>query len=138
MSILTLFILVGAGATVKKTCVAADSEEYYGTWINPDYNGTRKLGKLILRPDGTWASYLNDSDTDPSFYGSYTVTERWTDSEGNIWIKMETLVALHTLTFYELSKLSNSGKTLELVSESSDYPTEMDANHPKYRIRYRK
>ena len=63
ISILTLLVLVGAGATGKKTCVAADSEEYYGTWINPDYNGMRKHAKLILRPDGTWAQYLNDSDT---------------------------------------------------------------------------
>ena len=138
ISILTLFVLVGAGATGKKTCVAADSEEYYGTWINADYNGTTKLAKLILRPDGTRATYVNDSDTYPSYSGSYTVTERWTDSEGNIWIKVEALGENIHVTSYELYKLSNSGKTLEWVWDLSDYPTEMDANHRKYHIYYRK
>jgi hypothetical protein len=138
ISILAIFVLIGTGATGKKTCVAGDSEKYCGTWVNPDYNGNlTKWAKYILKPDGTWMLYSNDSDTAPHRYGAFTITEEWTDSEGNIWFK-ETGKCQDHYVHYSLYKLSNSGKSLEFVWSLSDYPAEMDPNHPHYHIYYRK
>ena len=53
--ILIVFTLVVAtgenGYTPKK------NEEYYGIWINPEYNTRTFKAKTLFKPDGTWYSY---------------------------------------------------------------------------------
>lgn len=103
------------------------SEELYGTWVNTDYNTVSGVAaKRIFTPDGTWAKYKT-VDTEVWESGTFTVTHKWRDHEGNIWYK---LIALHPRTgkYYFLAKVSNSGTTLECASSIFDYPAALESN----------
>ncbi len=70
----------------------------------------------------------------------YTIIDKWTDSEGNIWYKLITEYGGKTYgakPFYELHKISNSGLTWEFVSSTEAYPIEIDPDHPLYFTYYR-
>lgn len=119
--------------------LAANTEEYCGSWINKEYDADPgKTAMFILTPDGKYASYLKESDTEPFSTGTITIKEKWTDSEGNIWYKVTFSPDIFPVTRDGLMKLSNSGKTLESVFSRGQAPTEIDVNSPNYRIRYRK
>jgi len=133
-----LFILVMLLSTVS-VLVAANTEEYCGTWVNKEYEAS--LGKsavFILTPDGKYASYEKESDALTSHEGTLTIKEKWTDSEGNLWYKVIFSPTFVAVTRYGLMKLSNSGKTLESVRSRRQVPTEIDLNSATYRIWYRK
>jgi hypothetical protein len=119
--------------------LAANAEEYCGTWVNKDYNAYReKRAVLTLKPDGRFAHYDKESDAQPHSEGRVTIKERWTDSNGNIWYKVTLSPDLLGHTKYRIMKLSDSGKVLEYVWSPSEVPTKVDLNSPNYRILYRK
>jgi hypothetical protein len=68
--------------------------------------------------------------------GMFTITDRWTDSKGNIWTKLTYFVPELNASGYELRKLSRSGKILEGVFSTKNYPTEIDPNAPGYYLSY--
>ncbi len=116
---------------------------YCGTWVNKDYSEKARYSVVvIINPDGTFVSYgMEDYDPNfPQWKGTFTITEAWTDSEGDVWIKVMVKIVLPKFPYdwYHLSKISNSGRTYEYVGHSEDYLTEIDQNHPKYRIYYRR
>ena len=97
--------------------------------------------KLIMNPDGIWKRFRNRCDLATPFTGTFTLTDKWTDSEGNIWYKQVWIykTTYRTLeTIYEIVRISNSGKTLELIFSEYDFPKGMTVDHPYYRIFYRK
>ena len=129
--IMAVFVLLAGGS--KK-------EEYYGTWVNTDYDrsiGTHMLAKTIHNHDGTCALYITTSDTEPYLTATFTIEDKWTDSEGNIWYKILYTKTEQIISYFELTKISDSGTTLELVFSIIDYPTEIDPNAYGYRIYYR-
>ena len=144
---LAVVIIAGSCATEKKAYVAKENEELYGTWINEDYNNTtgiiRHYAKEIRNPDGTFALYLNEFDTKPYMIGKSIITDSWTDSEGNIWFKEEYYIGAYfegkKVSEYRLTKISNSGRTLEGVDNAAiaGYPTEIDPTNSWYHILYR-
>ncbi len=134
---LSVVLFISAAITL------AGSEEICGTWINTEYyKGIHhsKWQKRIFSPDGTTRFYREVSLTSPDFDGTYTITEKWTDSDKNIWYKVKTTGKMYGDQYvaHYLFRISNSGKTLESVYHPVDYHKELDPKHPTYRILYRK
>ena len=145
-------ILMAAALIVScatKPYVAKEHEEIFGVWVNTSYSysmstyGSSRMSvyaqKIIINPDGTCEVYGSLSDNIPHFTYQYTTTDKWTDSDGNIWYK---IIGKYKTEYieqirYELDKISNSGRTWEHVGSADDYPTEIDPNDLEYRIYYR-
>ena len=85
--ILAILAVIRIWGVAETICVAEESEEFCGTWVNSNYNTTFIHAKVIFNRYGTWSAYLMDSDPDPSQYGKFTITDKWTDPDGNIWLK---------------------------------------------------
>ena len=140
--ILGVIIIAGSCATGKK--MGKGSEELYGIWVNEKYAIRKYYTTLVWKPDGVYEMYVDASLKTLSARGKYIITDKWTDSEGNIWYKehwKESRVysgysQSATYSGYSLYKISNSGKTLEFTSSIVDYPAEIDPNYSK--IYYRK
>ena len=134
---LSVVLLISAGITL------AGPEEICATWINTEYfkgNQYEKYQKRIYSPDQTFWSYRYESLPSPDCEGTYTIAEKWTDSEKNTWYKIKKDGKCHGEQFvnYYLIRISDSGKTLEHVRHPVDYHKELDPKHPSFRIYYRK
>lgn len=136
---LNLALLIFAGMTL------AGSEDIWGTWVNTEQPKGRYhhvSEKRVFSPEGMFKFYYYESSQSPEFEGTYTITERWTDSEGNICYKIKatgkSIKYRDKVEWYLLSRISDSGKTLEYVYHPLDYHKKLDPNHPSYRILYRK
>jgi len=116
--------------------VAEENEGIYGTWVNMDYQPDAHPRQKIINYPGKWATYGSAGSETATETGKYTITEKWTDSEGNIWYKGEVVFPFQKA--YELDKISNSGKTWEFVFSSSKYPTKIDPEDSDYHIYHRK
>lgn len=127
-----LFALTGPSHAQDMAYIPEDNEELYGTWVNMDRVYPRQ--KLINYP-GEWAAFgtVKSEKTDET--GKYKITDKWTDSEGNIWYKTE--VSRHVQKVYQLDKISNSGKTWEFIFGSSKYPMKIDPKDADYYIYHR-
>jgi len=137
--ILVLAVLIIAGSCVTKRKAIADedlSKAYTGTWINEEYENGKKA-KIVLFADGTWERYYSiDSD---NYYcqGENTILDKWKDSKGSIWFECRWECFSHRNSGYQLTRISDSGKTLELEYTTWDFPTELDTDNFYYRIYYR-
>ena len=145
ISVFVILILAGIWAMGEQTCVAQENEEICGTWLNTnppkkDVRYSRYAQLWIFSPDATVKFYRYDSSPSPGFEGTYTITEKWTDSEENIWYKMKAPGKFYgeEVEWYFLARISDTGKTLEFVRHPVNYHKELDPNHPSYRIYYRK
>jgi len=73
---------------------------------------------------------------------TYTIDDKWTDSNGNVCYKVEALYAGYEASpgrFYLLMKISDSNRVLEFMVGRVEYYDEIDpTNVPyTYRIYYR-
>jgi len=119
--------------------LAANAEEYWGTWVNRDYNADNsKIAVLLLKPDGSFAQYNKESDADPFSTGTITIKDKWTDSKGNIWYKVTFSLDHLAVTNDHIMKLSDAGMILEYLRHTSEIPAEMDPSNYNYRIMYHK
>ena len=135
VSILVLLAFTLGYAEEKKAYVPKHDEEVYGPWVNTDYpGGWQQCQKVINYPE-QFELFNKPTDKTPAYRGPYTIIDKWTDSEGNIWYKSRALCAYG---IYLLQKISSSGSIYEYVSSDSDYPTEIDTNDRTYHIYYRK
>ncbi len=130
----TLVAFTGNIFAEEKTYVAKDYEELDGTWVNMDADAGPPQ-KIISYP-GRFEVFGSAESKTAMVTGSFWITDKWTDSEGNIWYKTE-FVEFGKKN-YELSKISNSGKTWEFVYSSSKYPTKIDPENATYSIYHRK
>ncbi len=80
-----LLIAISSCTKGKKAYIAKEDEELYGIWINTDYNERDLPVKFIIKPDGTEEGYAKIDSTHSYYHGEYIITDKWTDSEGNIW-----------------------------------------------------
>ena len=149
-SVLILMAAVLIVSCVTTPYVAKEDEEIYGTWINTSYSysmstyGSSRMSvyaqKIIINPDSTCEVYGSLLDKIPHFTYQYTITDKWKDSDGNIWYKIIGKYKTEYLeqTRYELDKISNSsGLTWEYIGSADDYPAKIDPNHSDYHIYYR-
>ena len=129
---LSVLVLILTGSSL------AGAEELYGIWKNEDYNSTDpfadRFAKLVFNQDGTFSSYNTTATKTMRWMGSFEITEKWTDSDGNIWYKLSSTIkgAYSTEPFYWTVSISNSGKTLEYGFSGSDYPNEKDLKKAYY------
>jgi hypothetical protein len=146
--VLAVLSIAGSCATDKKMTMNYAKEEICGTWSNPEYK--KSVGppwpKLVKYPDGTWIIYRikgaweeEVETTEDGFVkgsvGKYTIEDKWTDSDGTIWYKVIGTGGL-AATYYELYKISNSGKTMEWIYSNYDFPSEINPNHARYHLFY--
>ncbi|MHA2055913.1 MAG: hypothetical protein ACW99F_20275 [Candidatus Hodarchaeales archaeon] len=132
--VLALFIIVGSCATTKKAISEEDAMNVLcHTWVSEDYDKPNQPAKFIFTSDGKWFLYWRPTDTNPSRQGVYTITEKWTDSDGNFWCKIKWKNTITGGSGYEILKVSNSGNTLEQDWGYSE-DIELDPEHYNYRI----
>ena len=115
---------------------AKDQEVFYGTWVNMDYFGSTPQ-KIIYRPVGTFSCFRNANSDTPDNGGRYLVTGKWSDSMGNLFYKSN-WVGDWGEEAYQISKISNSGKTLEFVLSYDEPPRNIDPDNIWYRKYTRK
>lgn len=136
LSVLVVLAFTLSYAEEEKAYVPKDDEELYGTWVNEDYSGgLYGAQKITIHPDGTYETFMKATDTTlESWKDTFTIIDKWTDSEGSIWYKIHCEGASGPA--YSLARISSSGSVYEEVSSHGDYPTEMDSGHYTYRIYY--
>ena len=122
----------------KKYSLRQD-EEIFGTWVSQVSNPQ----KLVMMPDGTWEEYIYQTDSSPAYKGTYEVTERWNDAQGNTWYK-----EVVSCTFglgkgsrtQELDRINKSRQVWELVYveigqfDRRNFPKVIDPKDSSYRI----
>jgi hypothetical protein len=129
-----LVITLGVLVLILTGISLVGAEELYGTWKNEDYNTTDCFAKLVLNQDGTCSSYDTTTSKHMRWMGSYEITKKWTDTDGNICYKLNsTIKGIHsTEPYFWTVIISNSGKTCEYAISSSDYPNEKDLKNAYY------
>ena len=141
ISVLGMLISTSGVVMGEEAYVPTENEELYGTWVNPEYKAKAVSWeyrvKVVYNSNGTWEEYNLEGTTTPPFRGSYTIADKWTDPDGNVWYKVALAGGFQGKS---LVKISNSGNTCEFVSSrhGGDFPDELDANAEGYRIYYRK
>jgi len=133
---LVVLIITGSYTMGQDVYVMKEDEELFGTWINTDYDEIGKYSKIVFKPDGK-AEYYDASTYKDYDNGEFVIANKWTDSKGNIWYTMSEEIPLYMIRYYSLYKLSNSGKTLQFIFNTRDYPTEIDPDDTRYSIYYR-
>lgn len=135
--IFVLLIIAGSCATEKMTYISKDFE-IYGIWINPDYNNTDRMSKIVFHPNGKDYLYREDISTVVAIEEDFVITNKWIDSKGNLFYTMRFSPETDPYWLFCLLKISNSGKTLEYDWSYDDYPTEIDPQQSGvYSIYYR-
>jgi hypothetical protein len=141
---ITVFVLVAAVFLIFPSCGNDNGDmtpTWIGTWINPDYDGTVEGGgkikiSYLVGDDYRWAEYDNSYDPSPGIWIVATVTNQWTDSEGNLFI--EAIVDTESPNpDYRLCKIHADNQTMEMNVSEVDYPTEIDPAGDEYYIYYR-
>ena len=123
-------------------------EEFHDTWINEEYKGhTPPFEIMVFDPDGTLTFYKTEAAVFETgievleggwircdFY-SYTIEDKWTDSDVNVWYKVEAAEGGHEegQKFHLLIKISDSNRVLEyMVNRLGDYHEEIDPTNVPY------
>ena len=111
--------------------VPKENEEYYGTWVNEEYNNVDTYAKWVINSNGTWAGYdavwLKDV---PSSKGSFKIIAKWKDQNGDVWYKTTWKNETWGQSGYDLIHISDSGSTMEAASYTLDFPTKIDPTKP--------
>ena len=110
---------------------AKDQEELYGTWVNMDYASCIPQ-KIVYKSVGTFNCFRAANSKVPDDCGRYLVTGKWSDSEGNIFYKSN-WVGDWGEEAYQITKISNSGKTLEFMLGYDEPPKNIDPDNTWYR-----
>jgi hypothetical protein len=138
---LSVMVIADSCVTGKKASSSKEDEVLCGTWVNLDYDKTWKYGKIVIKPDGSYDEYDKSESVGGGKLG-YAITEKWTDSDGNIFYKY-TVGSIYennsvrVPTWYYLARIDSTGNVFEYVDSGLDFPTEIDLNHPNYAIHYR-
>ena len=110
-----------------------------GTWGNPDYNadvgGPPGKFTYTVNDDGTWTAVLYNtvSDTEPVYTMILTVTDEWTDPDGNLFYKAE-FEFVSPEYLFELIKIHADNHTMEINMNEFEYPAEIDLDNDYYGI----
>ena len=130
-------------------------EELYGTWINEEYKDTTPPFEIeVYNPDGTYESFRTEvapweKDVEileggwiRDAFRTYKIEDKWIDSEGNVWYKVEAITGGYEKRPYKvclLMKISDSNRILEYMYGKGEYYEEIDPSKVPYtyRIYYR-
>jgi beta-lactamase regulating signal transducer with metallopeptidase domain len=116
--------LLGSCATTKKAISTEDLlNALSGTWVNAEYEYKGDSGphqKIVIYPDGKYEFYGLVSHDTPGGKGTFSIMDRWTDSKGTIWYRCRGRDLCLKGTFYEVGKISDSGKYREIIVSASE------------------
>jgi hypothetical protein len=137
ISSLFFFIFTGCPSTGSNGGV---TPSLVGTWVNSDYEAdypSTPTPKAVITDngDGTYTEkiYATVAATVSDETFILTLSEEWTDSEGNRFLKVfEPINGM-----YALGKVHADNKTLEGNNNYVYYPTAIDQLDPSYSIHYR-
>ena len=127
--LIPIFIFVVVAIFIFASCDnnGGVTPSFLGTWVNLDYGGGGPPEKVVVTDSGdgtfTFVCYDTVSDTEPLFTFIKTLTDEWTDSEGNLFCKVEG--PQNSEYFYSLFKIHSDNQTMEVDSSEVDYPTEI-------------
>ena len=85
VGVIAALLLFSSCAT--KPYVPTEDEPLYGTWANEEYNEESDAGMYIYYPAGRGLSYGKTTDPEPRYECRFTIEEKWTDKEGNIYYR---------------------------------------------------
>ena len=114
---------------------ATEFEELCGTWENTQYQ--EGVWKLVLQPDGSYEVLAEKGASKNPIKGKCKIVEKWTDSEGCLCYKAIFHAVNGEKSFF-LMKISTSGKTLEYVEDSREYPKFFSSEAYIYRKLHKK
>jgi len=120
--LIALFVIVISISAVQ---AEESNEKIYGIWVNKEYDATEAYPRWDYNSDGTWASYVKIEDQ-PVWGGKYTITEKWTDPEKNVWYKIKWVNKMTGYEGFGLLKIADSGNTIEQQFALGDYPSKID------------
>jgi len=129
-------------AMILPAAADTDLSPLVGTWVNPEYNPTRKTPKFVYKTDGIVEEYATTYTTEPSYVITYTVEEAWQDAEGAYWYKViATKIETQENRFwYLLIRISPDGTTYEedyIRGNLREFATELNTKSYFYKILYR-
>jgi GH43 family beta-xylosidase len=128
------------GSSKKEISMEEAIDSVSGTWINEEYVTSMKDAKLVFNSNGTIASFYLTNQSNPNASADLTIEDTWIDSKGNIWFKA-LMEPRGFSPYFCLFRISDSGKTLEYMYSSIDYPekivTEPEEITTTYVIYYR-
>ena len=116
------------------------------TWVNKEYEGRADLSAKFVDYPASSKTLLYDhlSDSEPSYESTYTITEAWTDSDGNRWSKVRWTSKDYPVTpqgqvykGFSLCRTNASGSVYEEVWAEAGYPEELGPIGGTYGIWYR-
>jgi hypothetical protein len=116
-----------------------NEEILYGTWVNENYDGVKRFQKAVYYYWGYGEFFRFVTLKEPSEKGTFTITDRWSDSGGNIWYKWYEITNNDYTVYFYLGKISDNVSVFEVVYNVGDFPTasDLNINNTNYRIRYR-
>ena len=127
-------------------------EELHGTWINEEYKSATTPPFKIheINPDGTMGFFRTETSVweedievlengwIPCDSYTYTIDDKWTDSDGNVWYKVEVVgggYEKNPMKIYLLMKISDSNRVLEYMVGRVGYREEIDYTETNSYIR---
>ena len=119
--------------------IPKSNEEIYGTWINEDLIPQKIGQKRIYYYWSYGETYRELSSETPAMKWTFTIVNKWKDSEGNVWYKYFIRDNEFIYIEYWITKISNNGTVFESVCNVGEFPTvdELNDDHFNYCIRYR-
>ena len=130
-------------AMVFPAAADTDLSPLPGTWINPEYDATRKVPKFVIKADGEIEEYATTYATEPTTFLTYTVEETWQDAGGAYWYKMVATLRsadARSRVAYLLVRISPDGTTYEedyIRVNHQEFPTEINPRSYFYKIFHR-
>ena len=135
--VLAVLIIAGSCATQKQTYIPKTNEELYGTWVNTGYDSEEQ--KFINYNWGYTESFLQATDEYANLPATFHIVDKWTDSEGIIWYKVNwQFKGSPNMRFY-LFKINEDEGSWEQIFSYKEFPSESDLTpeHALYLIYYR-
>ena len=92
---------------------------------------------IVFNRDGTYETHDSDKSQKPPCIGDFVVNDKWIDSEGNICYKYYASYPVrgghkYGGEGYWLTRITDSGKTLESVYSAIEYPEQISSNSLKH------
>ena len=107
------------------------SDEICCTWFNLKHVEGKFPQKIMFHYDGTYATYKEMVSSNTLSRGTFQVTKKWSDSNGDIWYKIIKEDSIKGKQF-QLTKVSQNGRKLEFVCSKDNFPNEINSNSDSY------
>lgn len=109
----------------------SESDEICCTWFNLKHIKGEIPQKIMFHYDGTFATYKKMNSIDALSRGTFQITKKWSDSNGNIWYQI-IMNDPRTEKKYKLAKISQNGRALEFVCNPDNFPEKIDSKETSY------